>query len=321
LRCTSRPSAPPPAGRCRLCGSPGLRTLYREVPISLDGTGAGFRTLLECDACHCYWSDLPAEIASPRYYPRKGLADHAVLEQGTSRFLRVRRAVEQTLGRETYTLLDVGCATGAHFSAYGDEVEKYGIEPSAAAVEAIRARGATWLGPSVDDAEEGTFDVVTCLDVIEHVAEPRPFLDALDRRVAPGGIVVISTGDIDSFSARWGGPRWAYYGLPEHCSFFSSRALRRYWVEERGYVPCLRWWSANQDIDLAYVVGFLRAVLQEAILKALPASTFRDLDRAGRARFPFFCDNMLLIFRKQREIERRSASLQSAEPAVRESSR
>ena len=39
----------------------------------------------------------------------------------------------------------------------------------------------------------GTFDLVTCLEVIEHVADKRAFLNDIAERLAPGGLLVMST--------------------------------------------------------------------------------------------------------------------------------
>ncbi len=286
---------------CGLCGSEALRRLHEDVVVADEPpvSPPRFRTLWGCDRCRAYWSVLPPATGTPEYYRAKPREAHAALEGGRARFEQVRRAVERALGRSAYALLDVGCASGAHFDAYGPGVAKHGVEPAASAVEAIRGRGATWLGPSIDAIPDGrTFDAVTALDVLEHLERPRPFLDALDRRVAPGGVAALVTGDVDSWSARWGGRRWLYYALPEHCSFYSAASLRRYWEGERGYALVAREAIPNQDPGAAYHRAFFRAVAREAVLKLLPRAKVRALELAGRGRFPFWFDNMLLVFRK-----------------------
>jgi len=43
------------------------------------------------------------------------------------------------------------------------------------------------------EALDGAFDLVTCLEVIEHVADPAAFVSALAARLAPGGLMILST--------------------------------------------------------------------------------------------------------------------------------
>jgi 2-polyprenyl-3-methyl-5-hydroxy-6-metoxy-1,4-benzoquinol methylase len=285
---------------CGLCGNAALRPLHRDILI--DDPGAGpprFRTLHRCDSCRSLWSALPGSTGDRAYYESKPIEDHELLEGGLDRFRQVRRAVEASLGRRDYSILDVGCAAGAHLTVYGDAVAKHGIEPSAAAGESLRRRGIDRVGRFLEDlAPDAGFDVITCLDVLEHLERPAPFLQGMDRHLRHGGLLVLVTGDIDACSARYGGRRWLYYALPEHCTFYSAGALARFLARHGGYRLERRRRIANQDVDARYLRAFVRAVARETVLKLLPASRTRGLELAGRGRFPFFYDNMLLVFRK-----------------------
>src|SRR5580658_1583849 len=54
---------------------------------------------------------------------------------------------------------------------------------------------ASKLGPA-------SFDLVTAVEVIEHVESPIGFLRNLGRLLAPGGVAVITTPNVDSLPAR-----------------------------------------------------------------------------------------------------------------------
>src|SRR6476620_9203905 len=47
---------------------------------------------------------------------------------------------------------------------------------------------------------DGQFDVVTSMEVIEHVADPGLFLKALAARLAPGGLMILSTPNATGWS-------------------------------------------------------------------------------------------------------------------------
>lgn len=302
---TATPDRVPRADRevpatCGLCGNPRLALRYPEIMIDDPGARPPVRSrdLYRCTRCRSLWSRLPAGVGDDRYYRDKPTEDHDLLEGGVARFERVRDRIERALGRAEYSILDVGSAGGAHLCVYRDAVERFAVEPAESAHGTLAGRGIDVLGRYVHEVEpDREFDVVTCLDVLEHVEQPLPLLERMVEAVRPGGLLVLVTGNIDSIPAKLGGRRWLYYALPEHCSFYSAEAIGR---ALRPYGMALedRTWIANQDVDTRYVRAFVRAVARECVFRVLPKERARSLEHAGRGRFPFFCDNMLLVFRK-----------------------
>ncbi|HWJ37756.1 MAG TPA: methyltransferase domain-containing protein, partial [Sphingomicrobium sp.] len=47
---------------------------------------------------------------------------------------------------------------------------------------------------------EGQFDLITCMEVIEHVADPSTFVAELARLLAPGGLLILSTPNATGWS-------------------------------------------------------------------------------------------------------------------------
>ncbi|WP_265569929.1 bifunctional 2-polyprenyl-6-hydroxyphenol methylase/3-demethylubiquinol 3-O-methyltransferase UbiG [Sphingomicrobium nitratireducens] len=95
--------------------------------------------------------------------------------------------------------LDVGCGAGLlaePLARLGAQVTAIDAAPEL--IEAAKAHAAG-MGLSIDyragDLDElaGTFDLVTCLEVIEHVADPAAFVKALKKHLAPGGLLIMST--------------------------------------------------------------------------------------------------------------------------------
>jgi 2-polyprenyl-6-hydroxyphenyl methylase / 3-demethylubiquinone-9 3-methyltransferase len=97
------------------------------------------------------------------------------------------------------TALDVGCGAGL----LAEPLARLGAQVTAvdAAPELIDgARDhAAGQGLPIDyravgvESVDGKFDLVTAMEVIEHVAEPQDFIDDLAARLAPGGLIILST--------------------------------------------------------------------------------------------------------------------------------
>ena len=49
-------------------------------------------------------------------------------------------------------------------------------------------------------ALEGQFDLITCMEVVEHVADPAAFIKALAKRLAPDGLLIMSTPNATGWS-------------------------------------------------------------------------------------------------------------------------
>lgn len=98
--------------------------------------------------------------------------------------------------------LDVGCGAGIvsePFCRLGAEI--VAIDPSQANIEAARLHAAEG-GLSIDYrattaealADSGeTFDVVTALEVVEHVTDVPAFVSACASMVKPGGVLIVTT--------------------------------------------------------------------------------------------------------------------------------
>ncbi|MFM8500351.1 MAG: bifunctional 2-polyprenyl-6-hydroxyphenol methylase/3-demethylubiquinol 3-O-methyltransferase UbiG [Chakrabartia sp.] len=95
--------------------------------------------------------------------------------------------------------LDVGCGAGLlcePFARLGADVTGVDAAPEnvAAAQHHAEAGGLSITYRCADVAAmDGVFDLVTSMEVIEHVTDPAAFISALADRLAPGGLMILST--------------------------------------------------------------------------------------------------------------------------------
>jgi 2-polyprenyl-3-methyl-5-hydroxy-6-metoxy-1,4-benzoquinol methylase len=69
------------------------------------------------------------------------------------------------------------------------------------------------------------FDVITLLDVIEHLDDPRVYLQRLTECARPDGLLLVSTPNVESFNARLYGNRWILHTPPYHICYFGPRSI------------------------------------------------------------------------------------------------
>jgi SAM-dependent methyltransferase len=119
-----------------------------------------------------------------------------------------RRVIRAELGRLVLPagarVLDAGCGSGrtmVELADYGDEVS--GVELNAEAAELARGRGVgeVQIGRLEElPWDDGTFDLVTCLDVIEHIADDVAALVELRRVARSGGWLLVT---VPAYQALW----------------------------------------------------------------------------------------------------------------------
>jgi 2-polyprenyl-6-hydroxyphenyl methylase/3-demethylubiquinone-9 3-methyltransferase len=120
-------------------------------------------------------------------YIRDRLDQHWALDECDLKPLAGRRAA------------DVGCGAGLLAEPLARlDAQVTAVDAAPENIAAARAHAAG-QGLEIDyrvggvESLDGPFDLVTCLEVVEHVAEPRAFISGLARILAPGGLLVLST--------------------------------------------------------------------------------------------------------------------------------
>jgi SAM-dependent methyltransferase len=188
---------------CAICGSAQGRTIWRidRAPIhplrprGADRTrGFGRLAIVECDGCgHLYntafdpagLDDLYAALVLTNQPVSAGMI--AAVEETAA--LILRHAPSQP------SVLEVGGGGGALSLALAQRgAEVHLVEPSrAVTAERFAGTGVTFHNAMFPVASLAgrRFDVVVCRQVVEHVPEPAPFLDALRAGLSDGGIAYI----------------------------------------------------------------------------------------------------------------------------------
>lgn len=172
-------------------------------------------------------------------YSENYLEERPLIE---AKFDRVLGHIERYVG--TGRLLDVGCGPGFLVALANERGwTASGIDLNEWAVEHGRdVLGLDVVAGDLADSpwEPESFDAITMMDVIEHVADPDELLEAATALLRPGGVLAFLTPDAASLPSRVLGRRWPEALRPgEHIVLFSveglSTAIARHGLAASGW--------------------------------------------------------------------------------------
>lgn len=224
---------------CALCDSSRSSVLYHRPPSpSADNDGNDYYattdrfdrygTVVRCDNCGLVFAN-PRPASSVLYHGYQTTADQEYAEESSSRSINAHISLHTIKKHiKSGALLDVGCATGYFLNAARTDFNGEGVELSAWACNNLISH--FHLPVHEGDLasahfEEGHFDVVTMIDVIEHLTDPVSVLREANRILKPAGILYLVTPNIKSLSSWVMGKRW--WGLRlAHLYYFSPETMR-----------------------------------------------------------------------------------------------
>ena len=212
---------------CRICSSEGLQPRFIK-------DGFRIEKCMNCGLMQVTNPPAPSEIGS--YYENGFFDEHySKLQTDPKRLayeyekfnFRLKEIEKRTTGKGR--ILDVGCSFGFFldvarkrgWKVYGVEISEY------ASNHAKRNLGLNVVNKDLIGArfDTGFFDIVTLWNVLEHLHDPVELMNEVYRILKEKGIVVLTTGDIESPLARLKRGRWRMLIPPIHLSHFSPSTI------------------------------------------------------------------------------------------------
>ncbi|MDQ1256246.1 MAG: hypothetical protein QG656_842 [Candidatus Hydrogenedentes bacterium] len=195
------------------------------------------------------------------------------------------------LARQPVRWLDIGAGYGELVEAVqqlaGENAEVLGIEPCEPKVKKARARGRPIEPRALKDAGTGLTHI-SLINVYSHLPDPAAFLAELRPRLAPGGYLLLVTGNAADVT-RDEFPGALY--LPDHLSFAGEVTLKR--VLNKAGFDIVKMDShaalpTSDGLVTTFVKNIARRLYGRAALPSSfpPNSRFRSLWILARVRVP-----------------------------------
>jgi 2-polyprenyl-3-methyl-5-hydroxy-6-metoxy-1,4-benzoquinol methylase len=200
----------------------------KDVAESLGLGEKNSHTLFECRRCGAVFPrPWPARAVTEdlynRYYEQAGFAATPTAMSSLERLVEYAETF-----RKTGRWLDMGYGEGALLAVANRRGWGcYGVEVSERVLEYGRGRGWTVTSEPQSDPRfvAGDFDVVTMIELLEHVTVPTRFLNDAACWLRPGGLLYITTPNIRGLNGRILGLNWSVVSPPEHIVLWTVPAL------------------------------------------------------------------------------------------------
>jgi SAM-dependent methyltransferase len=185
---------------------------YGQTAAIYRCNGCGFMQCSALEDVLCYYQNMDDEAYEATRHQRSLQAHKLIVEL----------AHLKPEGR----LLDIGAGAGILVEeAIELGFEAIGVEPSAPLFEKAQAYGLPIINTVLPSRlVDGCFDVVTLVDIIEHVSDPYDLLVQAVNVLAEDGVLLVVTPDARSAASRILGWKWWHYRIA-HIGYFNRANL------------------------------------------------------------------------------------------------
>ncbi len=187
--------------------------------------------IVQCEDCGLAFTDDRAAPPPSQLYPpfeQTSSVGQSAFRSALSVFLRHRARLVKHF-RSSGRLMDYGCGAGQfakHMAGEGFEV--VGLEPFSLGAPETSAGGQLTLRReplATAKKDLGTFDVITMWHVLEHIPNPVEVLNELKELLNPGGVLLISVPNFESWQSKVFEGSWFHLDPPRHLLHFTRSTL------------------------------------------------------------------------------------------------
>ncbi|WFN36788.1 class I SAM-dependent methyltransferase [Methanomicrobium antiquum] len=205
--------------------------------------------LYYCRNCNFFFVSNPSydkKLYDEAYYHGKGadpLINYIYEIENPDKSIRlyeyegILKTINAISGNKKNNWLDIGCGAGGliKYVSKNSEHNINGFDTGYGAVFAKKS-GIDILTEKEYLNSKNKYDVITAIETLEHVDNPKVFMDNIQKALKPGGIFFFTTGNVDPIQKNI--MKWNYF-IPEiHICLFSEKSINNLF-ESVGLQYCL----------------------------------------------------------------------------------
>ena len=230
--------------KCKICQSPGSRIIREKLRHGIE------RKVFYCAKCDYAFLDPQKKVESKFYTQQdyrkaygpsinKASNNQEIFDMYFPFQKDIINEIKPVLKR-SMSALDIGCSAGHFLQALKPHVGKrVGMELQKDAADFVQKKFRVNVYQEPIEAAhitEGPFDLITALQVVEHVEDLGPFLEGIARNLKPGGYFYIEVPNInDILLSGYHNAAFAdFYFREPHVSYFSIKSLKKV-LEKAGF--------------------------------------------------------------------------------------
>jgi 2-polyprenyl-3-methyl-5-hydroxy-6-metoxy-1,4-benzoquinol methylase len=124
--------------------------------------------------------------------------------------------------------LDIGCNTGRLLKEETGRLNCHGVEINKKAAKIAESAGIKMVAERVEEGvlDDNKYDVITSVDVFEHLNDPLLFIDRLVMALKPQGKLYIFTGRTDCLPSYICGSYYWYFKPAQHLIFLNNKFIK-----------------------------------------------------------------------------------------------
>ncbi len=211
----------------------------------------------KCVMCGFIQCDVSFELIE--FY---NLMEDVEYEQGLiARKKQAIKLISKTGITQNKKWLDVGCGVGILVSAASEMgIYAQGVEPSKKLADNAKNNGLNVFHGTLDtlNFNNSSFDIVSLIDVIEHVDNPNEIIAQCVRLLKPGGRLLISTPDSQSIFAKILKSNWWHVRVA-HVGYFNKQNLNSLLLNHS--IQPVKWFRPRWYFEIGYLYNRIRAFL------------------------------------------------------------